>query len=98
MWRKAIPNPQLKLLGQVQAEMRLGHYCLRTPMCYCDCNLWHREFPGMRSQPDLEGGTAKMEMFLSNLAVREQGGLPARCQRMLICFSKRSRCTLRRCG
>jgi len=52
----------------------------------------------MRSQPDLEGGTAKMEMFLSNLAVREQGGLPARCQRMLICFSKRCRCTLRRCG
>jgi integrase len=67
---KVVPNPKLKLLDQVREVMRLKHYSIRTERCYCD---WIRRFIGfhrMKSRQELlEGAEAKIELFLSDLAV-----------------------------
>src|SRR5436189_6127184 len=64
-----IPNPKLKLLEQVKEVMRLRHYSIRTEECYCDWIRRYIKFHGMRSREELSDGTAKVELFLSDLAV-----------------------------
>ena len=63
------PNPKLKLLGQVREVMRLKHYSIRTERSYCDWIRRYIHFHGMRSREDLNGAEAKIEQFLSDLAV-----------------------------
>src|SRR6266853_6446047 len=65
-----IPNPKLKLLDQVTEIMRLRHYSIRTERCYCDWIRRFVKFHGMKSRSDLEGGEAKIELFLGDLAVQ----------------------------
>lgn len=64
-----VPNPKLKLLDQVREIMRLRHYSIRTEQSYCD---WIRRYVGfhrMRLRAELSPGEAKVEQFLSDLAV-----------------------------
>jgi len=63
------PNPKLKLLDQVREVMRLKHYSIRTERSYCDWIRRYIHFHQMRSREDLNGGEAKIEQFLSDLAV-----------------------------
>src|SRR5260221_14714379 len=64
-----IPNPKLKLLDQVRAVLRLKHYAIRTESCYCEWIRRYIRFHNMRSRDELNGGEAKIELFLSDLAV-----------------------------
>jgi integron integrase len=63
------PNPKLKLLDQVREVMRLKHYSIRTETAYCDWIRRYIKFHAMRSREDLQPAEAKMELFLSDLAV-----------------------------
>src|SRR2546425_991765 len=63
------PNPKLKLLEQVREVMRLKHYSIRTESAYCDWIKRYARFHNMRSRQDLQPAEAKMELFLSHLAV-----------------------------
>src|SRR5580765_3671898 len=63
------PNPKLKLLDQVREAMRLKHYSIRTERCYCDWIKRYIHFHRMQSRAELNGGEAKIELFLSDLAV-----------------------------
>ena len=67
-----IPNPKLKLMDQVKEVMRLRHYSIRTEQCYCDWIRRFVKFHGMKSRSDLDGGEAKIELFLGDLAVQGQ--------------------------
>lgn len=64
-----IPNPKLKLLDQVREVMRLKHYSIRTERSYCDWIRRYVKFHGMKSRADLEEAEARIELFLSDLAV-----------------------------
>jgi hypothetical protein len=58
-----------KLLDEVRRKLRLLHYSIHTERSYCD---WIRRFVRyhrMQSWEDLEGGEAKIESFLTHLAV-----------------------------
>jgi hypothetical protein len=69
-YETVIPNPKLKLLDQVREVMRVKHYSLRTERTYCD---WVRRYVGfhqMTSREAMLPAEAKMEAFLSDLAVR----------------------------
>ena len=66
-----IPNPKLKLLDQVREVMRLKHYSIRTEQCYCDWIRRFIHFHQMKGRQELLAEPeAKMELFLSDLAVR----------------------------
>jgi integron integrase len=70
VWGKVIPNPKLKLLDQVREVMRLKHYSIRTERCYCDWIRRYIHFHKMRLREELlPDFKAKMELFLSDLAV-----------------------------
>lgn len=65
-----IPNPKLKLLDQVREVMRLKHYSIRTEQCYCDWIRRYIRFHRMKMREELlSEPEAKMELFLSHLAV-----------------------------
>src|SRR5690242_1184086 len=64
-----IPNPKLKLLDQVREVLRIKHYSIRTESCYCDWIRRYIRFHKMQSREELNGGEAKIELFLSDLAV-----------------------------
>jgi integron integrase len=67
---KIIPNPKLKLLDQVREVMRIKHYSIRTERCYCDWIRRYIHFHKMRLREELsQEPKAKMELFLSDLAV-----------------------------
>jgi integrase len=73
VWGKVIPNPKLKLLDQVREVMRLKHYSIRTERCYCDWIRRYIHFHKMRLREELtQDAKAKMELFLSDLAVNGQ--------------------------
>ena len=67
-----VPNPKLKLLDQVREVMRLKHYAIRTEKAYCDWIKRYVKFHKMRSREELQPAEAKMELFLSSLAVEGQ--------------------------
>ncbi|HZR18231.1 MAG TPA: integron integrase [Verrucomicrobiae bacterium] len=64
-----VPNPKLKLLDQVREVMRLKHYAIRTEQSYVDWIRRYVKFHNMRARSDLDAGEAKIELFLSDLAV-----------------------------
>ena len=64
-----VPNPKLKLLEQVREIMRLRHYSIRTEQSYGDWIRRYVRFHRMRSRAELTPGEAKVEQFLSDLAV-----------------------------
>jgi site-specific recombinase XerD len=64
-----VPNPKLKLLEQVREIMRLRHYSIRTEQSYSDWIRRYVRFHRMRSRAELTPGEAKVEQFLSDLAV-----------------------------
>ncbi len=59
-----------KLLEQMRGVLRLHHYALRTERAYCDWVRRYVKFHEMKSRADLAGGKAKVEAFLTDLAVR----------------------------
>jgi integron integrase len=68
-----IPNPKLKLLDQVREIMRLKHYSLRTERTYCDWIRRYIHFHHFKSREELlVEAEAKVELFLSDLAVKGQ--------------------------
>lgn len=69
---RIVPNPKLKLMDQVREIMRLKHYAIRTERCYSEWIRRYVRFHNMRSRDDLSGGEAKIELFLSDLAVNGQ--------------------------
>ena len=64
-----VANPKLKLLEQVREVMRLKHYSIRTERSYCDWIKRYVKFHKMRSREELQPAEAKIELFLSSLAV-----------------------------
>ena len=70
-WELVIPNPKLKLMGQVREVLRVKHYAIRTEQAYCDWIRRYVRFHAMRSREDLFPGTDKVELFLSDLAVNK---------------------------
>ena len=67
-----IANPNAKLLDQVREIMKMKHYAIRTEEACCGWIRRYVKSHGMRSREELLIGTAKVEMFLSDLAVREK--------------------------
>ncbi len=58
-----------KLMNEVHAVMRLEHYSIHTERSYSDWIKRFVKFHGMKSRNDLMGGEAKIEQFLTHLAV-----------------------------
>jgi len=54
----------------MRGVLRLHHYALRTERAYCDWVRRYVKFHEMKSRADLAGGKAKVEAFLTDLAVR----------------------------
>ena len=69
-YETVIPNPKLKLLDQIREVMRLKHYSIRTEHSYCDWVKRFVHFHGMKTREAMLPGEAKIEAFLSDLAVR----------------------------
>ncbi len=63
------PAQAPRLLDQVRAVMRLHHYSLHTERAYVDWIKRYIRFHRMRRREDLAGGEAKIEAFLTGLAV-----------------------------
>jgi integron integrase len=63
------PVPAPRLLEQVRAVMRLHHYSLHTERAYVDWIRRYVRFHRMQRREDLAGGEAKIEAFLTDLAV-----------------------------
>jgi site-specific recombinase XerD len=59
-----------KLLDQVRNLMRLQHYSIHTERSYVDWIRRFVRFHRMETRADLENGEAKIEAFLTDLAVR----------------------------
>jgi hypothetical protein len=57
------------LMEEVRRKLRLLHYSIHTERSYCDWIRRYVKYHGMRSRQDLAGGEAKIEAFLSHLAV-----------------------------
>ncbi len=58
-----------RLLEQVRNVMRLHHYSIHTERSYTDWIRRYIRFHHMRGREDLAGGEAKIEAFLTDLAV-----------------------------
>jgi integron integrase len=56
----------------MRSVLRLHRYAVRTERAYCDWVRRYVKFHGMKSREDLAGGKAKVEAFLTDLAVRGQ--------------------------
>jgi integron integrase len=61
-----------RLMEQVHELMRVRRYALRTERSYCDWIRRYVKFHGMRSRDELCDGKAKVEAFLTHLAVHGQ--------------------------
>lgn len=58
-----------RIMDQVREVMRLHHYSIHTERTYCDWIARYIRFHKMASWEDLQGGEAKIEQFLTHLAV-----------------------------
>ena len=67
-----IPNPKARLQEQVREVMRLQHYSIRTERSYWDWIRRYVKYHHLRCREELLPGEAKVEQFLSDLAVRGQ--------------------------
>ena len=61
-----------RLLDQVRSVLRLHHYSIHTERSYLDWIKRYVHFHQMRSREDLADGERKIEVFLTDLAVRGQ--------------------------
>src|SRR5919109_3385837 len=81
-WRYHMPdsmvNPQPKLLDAVRQVLRLHHYSINTERSYVEWIVRFVRFHGMRSRANLFPAEAKIEAFLTDLAV--QGHVAAATQ------------------
>ena len=66
---KPIYIPKAKLLDQMREVMRLRHYSIRTEQAYCDWVRRYLRFHDMKSREELAPAEAKVERFLTDLAV-----------------------------
>jgi integron integrase len=64
-----VPNPKARLREQVREVMRLLHYSIHTERSYWDWIRRYVKYHGMQARADLLPGEAKVESFLSDLAV-----------------------------
>jgi integron integrase len=73
LWEFYMPDStksqQPKLLDQVRQVLRLHHYSIHTERSYVDWIVRFVRFHNMRSREDLFPAEAKIESFLTNLAV-----------------------------
>jgi hypothetical protein len=60
-----------KMLDEVHDVMRLLHYSIHTERTYCDWIKQYIRFHKMITRQDLAGGEAKIEAFLTHLAVEK---------------------------
>ena len=60
-----------RLLDEVRDVMRLHHYSIHTERTYCDWIKRFVLFHKMASREDLKNGEAKIEKFLTHLAIDE---------------------------
>jgi integron integrase len=58
-----------RLLDEVHEFMRLNHYSLHTERAYCDWIKRFIHFHSMKCRDDLDGGEAKIEQYLTHLAI-----------------------------
>ena len=65
-----VPNPKLKLLDQIREVMRLKHYSLRTEQTYADWVRRFVHFHKMKTREAMLPAEPKIELFLSDLAVK----------------------------
>ncbi len=62
-------KPKPKLLDEVRQVMRRRHYSIHTERTYCDWIRRYVAFHRMTGREDLSGGAAKIEAFLTDLAI-----------------------------
>jgi len=58
-----------KLLDEIRDVMRLHHYSIHTERTYCDWVKRYIRYHSMTGRQDLIDGEAKIEAFLTHLAV-----------------------------
>ncbi|MBF0203140.1 MAG: integron integrase [Desulfamplus sp.] len=61
-----------KIMDDVHDVMRVNHYSIHTERSYCDWIKRYILFHKMKSRDDLKGGEAKIEQFLTHLAIDGQ--------------------------
>ncbi|MBF0377812.1 MAG: phage integrase N-terminal SAM-like domain-containing protein [Desulfamplus sp.] len=61
-----------KIMDEIHDVMRIHHYSIHTERSYCDWIKRYIHFHKMKSQDDLNGGEAKIEQFLTYLAIDGQ--------------------------
>lgn len=64
-------NQNKKIMDEIHDVMRINHYSIHTERSYCDWIKRYIQFHKMKSREDLNGGEAKIEQFLTYLAVNE---------------------------
>jgi hypothetical protein len=78
LWESYMPDStksqQPKLLDQVRQVLRLHHYSIHTERSYVDWIVRFVRFHSMRSREDLFPAEAKIESFLTDLAVHANRG------------------------
>ncbi|PKN77183.1 MAG: integrase [Deltaproteobacteria bacterium HGW-Deltaproteobacteria-10] len=79
--QKFHPNPQLKLMEQIQDVLRYHHYFYRTEQTYCQWILRYIHYFGGKTHPE-KLGAKNVEAFLSHLAT--SGGVSASKQRKVL--------------
>lgn len=62
---------QKRIMDEVHQVMRLNHYSIHTERSYCDWIRRFIKFHKMKSRQDLKDGEAKIEQFLTHLAVND---------------------------
>ena len=65
----SIPEKKRKLLDEVRDVMRLHHYSIHTERIYCDWIKRYIKYHRMTCREELMNGEAKIESFLTHLAV-----------------------------
>jgi len=77
---QVLPNPKAKLLDQMREVMRLRHYSIRTEQAYCDWVRRYVRFHDMKSREELAPAEAKVERFLTDLAVNRNVSATPSCR------------------
>jgi hypothetical protein len=65
----SISKKERKLLDEVRDVMRLHHYSIHTERAYCGWTERYIQYHNMTCREELMNGEAKIEAFLTHLAV-----------------------------
>ncbi|MBL7178456.1 MAG: integron integrase [Desulfobacteraceae bacterium] len=68
----SISKKERKLLDEVRDVMRLHHYSIHTERTYCDWIKRYIQYHNMTCREELMNGEAKIEAFLTHLAVDKE--------------------------